>query len=38
MADDDQPVTDRRLGTWAICVAALGIWFTALWLIFGDMF
>ncbi len=37
MYDDDPPVRDSRLGTWAVCAGALGIWFAALWFIFGDM-
>jgi len=37
MADEDPPLGDGRLLTSVVCVAALGLWFTAIWLIFGDM-
>jgi hypothetical protein len=37
MIDEDPPVRDGRLGTAAVCAAALAIWFAALWFIFGDM-
>jgi len=34
---EEPPVRDRMLGTWAICAGALGLWFLAVWIIFGDM-
>lgn len=38
MSDDDAPVRDSRLGTWAVCAIALAAWVAALYFIFGDMF
>jgi hypothetical protein len=35
--DEDPPVRDGRLLTAAVCVAALALWFAAIWFIFGDM-
>ena len=37
MTEEDPPVRDGRLLTAAVCVAALAIWFAAIWFIFGDM-
>jgi hypothetical protein len=37
MTEEDPPVRDGRLLTAAVCAVALGVWFAALWFIFGDM-
>jgi hypothetical protein len=37
MTDEDPPVRDSRLLISAVCVAALAVWFAAIWFIFGDM-
>ena len=37
MADEDEPSSERRLGTWAIGGAALIAWFAMLWFMFGDV-
>ena len=34
---EDPPVREGRLLTAAVCVAALALWFAAIWFIFGDM-